>query len=151
MRDYGDCVPPPSAQGGLGRLPLVSLMILTCNRPGFLELSLRAAFAQDYLRRGPLEAVVIDDGPEPVPSTGSRRARGYEANFSVRVRVVRVPARSTIGHKRNVAVREARGRVIVHWDDDDMHPPEQARTLPSPQLAPASCPPTRALPPSSRR
>ena len=41
--------------------PLVSLLILTCNRQEFLQLALAAAAAQDYA--GAIEPVIVDDGP----------------------------------------------------------------------------------------
>jgi glycosyltransferase involved in cell wall biosynthesis len=38
-----------------------------------------------------------------------------------RIRCVRVPAYTTIGAKRNEAVRQAQGELIAHWDDDDWY------------------------------
>lgn len=43
--------------------PLVSLIVLTCNRPGFLHLALELAAAQTYPN---LEVVVVDDGTHAI-------------------------------------------------------------------------------------
>lgn len=41
--------------------PLVTLITLTCDRPSFLRQAIRAAASQDY--KGPIELLVVDDGP----------------------------------------------------------------------------------------
>jgi hypothetical protein len=120
----------PVPREGVGRAracssALVSLIILTCNRPAFLRLALAAASAQTYPN---LEAIVVDDGSTPVPPN---LLRGWR----MPVRLVRLRSRASIGGKRNAAVRRARGRVLVHWDDDDMHDPRQVSALACPILA----------------
>lgn len=114
------CVPGAARSS----LPLVSVLILTCNRPGFLRLALEAARAQDYPH---IEAVVVDDGSVPASREGLR-------GVSVPVRLIRLPRRATIGGKRNHATRAARGAVLLHWDDDDLHPPDQVSKLVCPIL-----------------
>ena len=106
--------------------PLVSLIILTCNRHKFLQLALAAAEMQTYPN---LEAVVVDDGKRMVPDSllQSRTNR-------VAVRIVRLTRRASIGQKRNAGFRAARGAVVLHWDDDDIHSPLQASTLACPIL-----------------
>ncbi len=115
------CECPGPSVGGSCSSPLVSLVILSCHRPAFLRLALRAAAMQDY--PGPLEAIVVDDSPSPValpPPAGERHRR-------VATRLVRLPSRHSIGAKRNAALARARGAVILHFDDDDMHPPSATR------------------------
>jgi len=41
------------------------------------------------------------------------------------IRYLRDPQKRTTGDKRNRLCAEARGRVIVHWDDDDWHAPDR--------------------------
>ena len=103
--------------------PLISLVTLTCNRPGFLRLALRSAAAQTYPR---LEVIVVDDG-----ATSSSRAR-LQHHGRIQVKHVRLTRRASIGAKRNAGVRAARGQVILHWDDDDLHSPLQAEALACP-------------------
>ena len=132
----------PGAAGDT--LPLLSVAVLTCNRHSFLRLALRAAAAQEYA--GPIEAVVVDDGSQKVgvPPRRARRSYGTVAWASealralaprlVEVRVVTSQRRLSIGQKRTLAARAARGEVIAHWDDDDMHPPDQLSRLACPIL-----------------
>lgn len=87
--------------------PLVSLIVLTCNRPLFLAEALRAAASQTYR---PLEAIVVDDGPHAIRPEA---IKGY----GVAARLVRLHKRASIGAKRNAGLRSARGAVILHWDD----------------------------------
>ena len=98
---------------GLSRVPRdplrVSVMIVTFERPEFLALALDNILQQDYPVH---EVVVVDDGPEAL--TQDWRAVGLG-----RVKYIHLPARMTIGAKRNVACAAATGDVVVHWDDDD--------------------------------
>ena len=109
--------------------PLITLLVLTCNRPGFLRLALRAASAQTYKH---LEAVVVDDGTHPSPSAATLRA---EENLDFQVRRVRLRSRTSIGEKRNAGLRLARGQIIMHWDDDDMRHADHVATLACPLLS----------------
>ena len=36
-----------------------------------------------------------------------------------RIRYLRLPAKAVLGEKRNRAATEARGEIIVHWDDSE--------------------------------
>ena len=79
----------------------------TRNRRRFVPLALAFFLRQDY---EPRELIVVDDGDDPVADLMPQDAR---------VRYVRLDRRQTVGAKRNIACRLARGDVIVHWDDDD--------------------------------
>ncbi len=108
--------------------PLVSLIILTCNRHAFLRLALRAAAAQTY---SAIEVIIVDDGPRAAASRTEMLSRGYRFP----VRLIRMRSRRSIGSKRNAGVRAARGAVMLHWDDDDIHHPSQVATLACPILS----------------
>jgi glycosyltransferase involved in cell wall biosynthesis len=51
------------------------------------------------------------------------------------VRYLRLSPRASIGAKRNLACAEARGEVIVHWDDDDWYAPSRLSWQAAPILA----------------
>ena len=87
--------------------PLVSCVLPTYNRRAFVARSLEYFRRQDYRER---ELIIVDDGTDPVADL----AAGNPA-----IRYLRLDARHTVGAKRNLACREARGAIILHWDDDD--------------------------------
>jgi glycosyltransferase involved in cell wall biosynthesis len=95
--------------------PLLSCIMPTYNRRAYVPLAVRYFLRQDYPRA---ELVVVDDGSDPVADCLPDDSR---------VRYVRLDRRLTIGAKRNLACAEARGDVIVHWDDDDWYPPWRLR------------------------
>jgi methyltransferase family protein/glycosyl transferase family 2 len=87
--------------------PLVSCIMPTADRRPFVPLALRRFLAQDWPLR---ELVVVDDGADPVRDL---------LPPDPRIRYLRLSGRHTVGAKRNLACREARGDLILHWDDDD--------------------------------
>ncbi|HYW73191.1 MAG TPA: glycosyltransferase [Pyrinomonadaceae bacterium] len=90
--------------------PLVTCIMPTYNRRGFVSQAVRCFLRQDYPN---LELLVIDDGTEPVADCVPE---------SQNIRYLRLDAKMTIGAKRNFACERARGEFIVHWDDDDWYP-----------------------------
>jgi hypothetical protein len=102
--------PRASAPAEAG-LPLVSCIMPTYNRRPFVRLALECFRRQTYPQR---ELIAIDDGSDPV---------GDLMSDEPNVRYIRVPRRMTIGAKRTLACREARGAIIAHWDDDDWYGP----------------------------
>ncbi len=106
-----------------GAAPLVSCLLPTCGRRAFVALAVARFLEQDYPAK---ELVVVDDGPEPVEDLVAGVAS---------VRYLRLPARQTIGRKRNLAAAESRGEVLVQWDDDDWYGPERLRRQAEPILA----------------
>ncbi|MCB0244440.1 MAG: glycosyltransferase family 2 protein, partial [Anaerolineae bacterium] len=88
-------------------VPLVTCIMPTRNRRRFVPLALAYFARQDY---EPRELIVLDDGDDPVAEL---------MPDDPRVRYVRLDRRQTVGAKRNMGCRLAKGDVIVHWDDDD--------------------------------
>jgi hypothetical protein len=95
--------------------PLVSCIMPTCDRRRFVGRAIRYFLEQDYPNR---ELVVVDDGADCVADL---------IPADPRIRYVRLPERQTIGAKRNLACEQARGELIVHWDDDDWSAPRRLR------------------------
>jgi glycosyltransferase involved in cell wall biosynthesis len=111
---------PTSAEPNL---PLISCIMPTYNRRSFIGLSLKAFEAQDYPSK---ELIIVDDGTDPI---------GDMVDKVASVRYVRLPARLSIGAKRNRACAEADGAIIAHWDDDDWYAPHRLRRQSEPLLA----------------
>jgi glycosyltransferase involved in cell wall biosynthesis len=103
--------------------PLVSCVMPTSNRRPFIPLALGHFARQDYPRK---ELIIVDDGSDPVGDL----VEGVEG-----VRYVRLTRRMTIGGKRNLALRHARGQFIAHWDDDDWYAPDRLRYQVAPLVA----------------
>jgi hypothetical protein len=87
--------------------PVVSCVMPTSDRPGWVRRALRCFERQDV---GEKELVVVDSGEHDIAAMFSGRRD---------VRYVRVTERLTLGELRNAACEAARGEVIMHWDDDD--------------------------------
>lgn len=87
--------------------PLVSCIMPTSDRHKFVRQAVRYFHAQDYPNK---ELLILDDG--------ERRAAEPFCNDE-QVRYFHVEQKSPLGAKRNLACKEARGDIIVHWDDDD--------------------------------
>lgn len=92
-------------------MALVSCIMPTADRRSFIPRAIEYFFAQDY---GEKELVIADDGADCVRDL---------APDDPRIRYLRLEKRLPVGAKRNFACREARGEIIVHWDDDDWSAP----------------------------
>jgi O-antigen biosynthesis protein len=97
-------------------LPLVTCIMPTADRRAFLPDAIRCFLTQDYPR---LELLVVDDGEDPVQDS---------LPDDPRIRYWRLDSKTVLGKKRNLACAEARGGIVVHWDDDDWYPPWRVRT-----------------------
>lgn len=89
--------------------PLVSALMLTCDRPEFVPMAVRCWLDQTWT---PVELVVVDDGKVPVVLPDDPRI--------VRVRLDR---KTVVGAKWNIAVEAAGGDFLIFWADDDWHHP----------------------------
>ena len=94
----------------------------TFHRPAFVRLAVEYFRRQTYPN---LELVVVDDGVRSV-----RQLIPNEPQF----RYVKLARRLPLGTKRNVAVQNARGPIVVHWDDDDWYSPDRVALQVSPIL-----------------
>ena len=88
---------------------LISCIMPTYNRRQFVPRAIEYFLRQDY---EPKELIVVDDGDGPVADL---------VPDDPRVRYIRSERRLSVGAKRNLACRQARGEIIAHWDDDDWY------------------------------
>ncbi len=87
--------------------PLVSCIMPTHNRRHFVSQAIKYFLRQDYPNR---ELIIIDDGNDPIEDLVPQDPR---------IRYLRQEHKSNVGAKRNLACQEAKGEIVVHWDDDD--------------------------------
>jgi hypothetical protein len=89
--------------------PLISCILPTYNRRGFLPHAIHYFLRQDYPNK---ELLVVDDGPDAV---------GDLIPADPRIRYLRLPQKITLGAKLNLCCAETRGPIIAQWDDDDWY------------------------------
>lgn len=96
-------------------MTLASCIMPTFNRPRFVGQAVRYFLAQDYPEK---ELIIVDDGSESVADV---------VPSDPQIRYFRREGRLPLGAKRNFACEQARGEIIVHWDDDDWNAPWRLR------------------------
>ncbi len=89
--------------------PLISCIMPTRGRPGFVKQAIFYFSQQDYPYS---ELIIVYDTPADLPKGISQFSNVY---------CIQSPVKSSIGFKRNMAVKQACGEIIVHWDDDDWY------------------------------
>lgn len=87
--------------------PLISCIMPTADRRNLVPQAIGYFLAQDYSNK---ELIVIDDGTDAIADL---------IPDDDRVRYIRLDCKTVLGEKRNLGGNEARGDIIVHWDDDD--------------------------------
>src|SRR5579885_1307402 len=93
--------------------PLISCIMPTRNRRGFVEQAIEFFRTQDYPRK---ELIIIEDG-EPFLCADLAQEENTKYLF--------FPGQLTIGEKRNIACSLARGNIICQFDDDDYYGSER--------------------------
>jgi glycosyltransferase involved in cell wall biosynthesis len=96
--------------------PFVSVVTPTYNRREFLPILIHLFQVQTYppeLR----ELVIIDDSPSSNEDLIPKDDKS--------IRYIYLPEKITLGEKRNRLNKEAKGEIIVCFDDDDYHYPER--------------------------
>ena len=91
--------------------PLVSILTPTYNRRFFIPQFLKIVRNQVY--NGPIEILVADDGTDPI--------HDLIKNDSA-FRYIRFNEKKPLGYKRNILASEAKGEILIHFDDDDYYP-----------------------------
>src|SRR5579875_2089502 len=93
--------------------PLVSIIIITCNRPFLLDHCLQHVFAQSYQRR---EIIVVD-------SSTNNESELVVAQYS-EIKLIRLRGQhNNMPHARNSGVATSCGEIIAFIDDDAMVQP----------------------------
>lgn len=92
------------------KMPLVSAVIPTRNRPEMVCRAVRSVLRQTYAN---LEIVVVVDGPDPAT------VAALEGLHEPRIRVIDLKENVGGAEARNIGVREACGQWIALLDDDD--------------------------------
>jgi len=92
---------------------LVSCIMPTYNRRSFVAYAIRYFLQQDYENK---ELVIVDDGTDPVEDIVPKDEC---------IRYIRIKKFMTLGEKRNYCIRESKGDLIMHWDDDDWMAPNR--------------------------
>ena len=100
------------------RLPLVSMILTTRDRPRFLRIALACYAHQTYPAR---ELIVVDDGDQAPADAGAITAVGG--------RLIRVEPGTRLGTKLNHGVSAARGALCQKMDDDDWYGPRFLETM----------------------
>jgi ADP-heptose:LPS heptosyltransferase/glycosyltransferase involved in cell wall biosynthesis/2-polyprenyl-3-methyl-5-hydroxy-6-metoxy-1,4-benzoquinol methylase len=90
---------------------MISCIMPTANRRRFVPQAIHCFLSQDLADK---ELVIVDDGSESVADL---------IPADPAIRYFRLEKRHPLGAKRNFACREARGEILVHWDDDDWSAP----------------------------
>jgi len=93
---------------------LVSILTPTYNRRFFIPQYLKNIYRQNYL--GDFEILIADDGSEPIEDLLSKDKR---------IRYFKFEDRKTLGFKRNFLAAQAKGQILIHFDDDDYYPPNR--------------------------
>jgi hypothetical protein len=87
----------------------------TADRRAFVGRAIAQFQRQDYPNK---ELIVIDDGADSIADL---------IPADQRIRFIRLPRRTSIGAKRNLACEGSKAPIIAHWDDDDWHAPHRLR------------------------
>ena len=90
---------------------LVSILTPTHNRRFFIPQYLKNIYRQNYL--GDIEILIADDGAEPIEDLLSKDKR---------IRYFKSEEKKSLGFKRNFLAEQAKGQILVHFDDDDYYP-----------------------------
>lgn len=93
-------------------IPLVSCIMPTANRAKYVPFAIRYFLEQDYPKK---ELIIVDDGKDSIE---------YLLPKNPNIQYFYSKPLGTIGVKRNYACRQAKGEIIMHWDDDDWHAPD---------------------------
>jgi hypothetical protein len=91
------------------KMPLVSCIMPTCNRPEFITDAITQFLNQNYQNK---ELIIIDDSQIPISHLVPELEIVYYTYLNEKL---------DLGSKRNLACQMAKGEIIIHLDDDDLY------------------------------
>ena len=95
------------------KLPLVSVIIPTYNRPHTIERAIRSVYSQSY---GNIEIVVVDDNAK---NLNARKKTSEIMKKYPRVKYIKNQKNVGGAESRNIGIRTAKGKYVAFLDDDD--------------------------------
>ncbi len=98
--------------------PLISVITPTFSRAKYHKRLYECFTSQTYPKK---ELLILDDSPEP--------SFFFTHLKDDRVHYTHILKRLTIGEKRNQLLKEAKGEIIAHFDDDDFYSPDYLRFM----------------------
>lgn len=107
---------------GNNEKPLISCIMPTSNRAQYIEQSLYYFESQSYPNK---ELVIVYERDSDLPAI----------SFAKNIVLKKVFSGTSIGEKRNIAVRMAKGALIAQWDDDDIYSSERLALQAQPILS----------------
>ena len=99
--------------------PFVSVCTPTFNRRPFIQTMFECFRNQTY-PKDRMEWIIIDDGTDKIKDLV------LSANIP-QIKYFELPAKITLGAKRNLMHDKSSGSIIVYMDDDDYYPPERVQ------------------------
>jgi glycosyltransferase involved in cell wall biosynthesis len=99
----------------------VSIVTPTYNRRQFIPTLIQIYQHQTYPKEN-MEWIIIDDGQDKV---GDFFVEATLPN----IRYIALEEKISIGAKRNLLNKEAKGQIIIAMDDDDYYPPHRIQTI----------------------
>ena len=99
----------------------VSVVTPTYNRRQFIPTLIQIYQNQTYPKEN-MEWIIIDDGQDKV---GDFFVEAIVPN----IRYIALDEKISIGAKRNLLNKEAKGQIIIAMDDDDYYPPHRIQTI----------------------
>jgi len=97
--------------------PFVSICTPTFNRRPFIPIMFECFRNQTY-PKDRMEWIIVDDGTDKIDDL-------IKTSHIPQIKYITLPKKITLGEKRNVMHKHAKGSIIVYMDDDDYYPPER--------------------------
>lgn len=104
------------------KLPIITCVCVTKNRPDFLKKSIDCYINQTYVNK---KLIIVSQSEEKV----NHNILNYINSLNrPDVSFFTAPDTLTLGAMRNVSTELSTGEVVCQWDDDDLYHPERLTT-----------------------